>query len=142
MKVRIDRLIVLGAVLIAAQAALAQYDLSWWTVDGGGQMFSTGGTFQLGGTIGQPDASQTVMTGGSFQLIGGFWAVAAPTPGDMNCDGVINFLDINPFVLALTGEAAYNAAFPNCNFLNGDVNGDGSVNFLDINPFVSLLSGP
>ena len=66
----------------------------------------------------------------------------ASDKGDMNCDGVINFADINPFVLALTGQAAYQAAFPNCNYLNADVNGDSSVNFGDINPFVALLSAP
>ena len=62
--------------------------------------------------------------------------------GDLNCDGVVNFLDINPFVLALTGQAAYQAQYPNCNWLNADANGDGVVNFADINPFVALLSGP
>ena len=62
-------------------------------------------------------------------------------PGDLNCDGTVNFGDINPFVLALTGQAPYEAAFPNCRWLNGDVNGDGHVNFADINPFVALLSG-
>ena len=61
--------------------------------------------------------------------------------GDMNCDGVINFADINPFVLALTGQAAYQAAFPDCDYLNADINGDGLVDFADINPFVALLSG-
>ena len=59
--------------------------------------------------------------------------------GDMNCDGVISFADINPFVLALTGQAAYQAAFPNCNWLNADCNHDGVVDFADINPFVALL---
>ena len=61
------------------------------------------------------------------------------TAGDLNCDGVVNFADINPFVLALQGFNAYHAQFPNCNFLNADINGDGSVNFADINPFVAML---
>ena len=47
------------------------YDLSWWTVDGGGGTFSTGGDYTLGGTIGQPDAG--LMTGGDYTLGGGFW---------------------------------------------------------------------
>ena len=49
----------------------ADFDLSWYTVDGGGTMLSSGGEFTLGGTIGQPDAC--VMTGGEFELSGGFW---------------------------------------------------------------------
>jgi hypothetical protein len=60
--------------------------------------------------------------------------------GDMNCDGVVNFDDINPFVLALTGQAGYEAHFPACNWLGADANCDGSVDFNDINPFVACLS--
>jgi hypothetical protein len=51
------------------------YDLSWNTVDGGGAMFSTGGSYSLGGTIGQPDAG--TLSGGSYTLNGGFWGGAA-----------------------------------------------------------------
>ncbi|MEW6251068.1 MAG: SBBP repeat-containing protein [Planctomycetota bacterium] len=61
--------------------------------------------------------------------------------GDLNCDGIVNFDDINPFVLALSDPVGYAAAFPNCNINNGDVNGDGAVDFDDINPFVALLAG-
>jgi hypothetical protein len=61
-------------------------------------------------------------------------------PGDLNCDGLVTFDDINPFVLALSSPAGYQAAFPNCNILNGDCNGDGVVDFNDINAFVTLLS--
>jgi len=64
------------------------------------------------------------------------------TPGDLNCDGLVDFGDINPFVLALTNPAGYAAAFPNCNIKNGDINGDGFVDFGDINPFVRLLTNP
>jgi CSLREA domain-containing protein len=49
----------------------ASYDLSWWTVDGGGHTFSTGADYQLGGTIGQPDAGE--LSGGGYMLDGGFW---------------------------------------------------------------------
>ena len=65
-----------------------------------------------------------------------------PRKGDLNCDGVVNFGDINPFVLALSGQAAYVAQFPTCYWYNADCNSDGQVNFADINPFVALLSGP
>jgi hypothetical protein len=59
--------------LLVGLVGLAQggYDLSWWTVDGGGQMYSLGGGYELGGTIGQPDAG--VLTGGGYTLGGGFW---------------------------------------------------------------------
>jgi 1,4-alpha-glucan branching enzyme len=64
-----------------------------------------------------------------------------PTPGDLTCDGIVDFDDINPFVLAISDPAAYQLAYPTCNILNGDCNGDGLVDFDDINPFVALLSG-
>jgi len=59
--------------LTVASAALAgvTYDLSWYTIDGGGGT-SAGGNFELSGTIGQPDAG--MMSGGNFELRGGFWA--------------------------------------------------------------------
>jgi hypothetical protein len=47
------------------------YDLSWSTIDGGGGTWSTGGSYALGGTIGQPDAG--TLAGGSYTLEGGFW---------------------------------------------------------------------
>jgi len=65
-------------------------------------------------------------------------------PGDLNCDGTVDFGDINPFVLYLSDFAAWQAAHPGCPATNGDINGDGLYpNFGDINPFVSLLTaGP
>ncbi|MEW6252038.1 MAG: sialidase family protein [Planctomycetota bacterium] len=62
--------------------------------------------------------------------------------GDMNCDGRVNFDDINPFVLALSDPAGYATALPNCARRLGDIDNNGSVDFDDINPFVALLSGP
>ncbi len=60
--------------------------------------------------------------------------------GDLNCDGLIDFRDINVFVLRLSSPAAYAAAYPNCPPDNADINGNGVVGFDDINPFVALLS--
>jgi hypothetical protein len=60
--------------------------------------------------------------------------------GDLNCDGVVSFADINPFVLRLSNPVAYWTTFPACADSNGDSNGDGTVDFGDINPFVALLA--
>ena len=66
----------------------------------------------------------------------------AVLPGDLNCDGDIDFGDINPFVLYLSNFAAWQAAYEGCPAANGDINGDGLYpDFGDINPFVALLSG-
>jgi len=59
--------------------------------------------------------------------------------GDMDCDGDVDFDDINPFVLALGGEAGYQAAWPDCFWINGDCDWDGDVDFDDINTFVLLM---
>jgi hypothetical protein len=48
------------------------YDLSWWTVDGGGGTLSIEGGYSLSGSIGQPDAE--VLTSNDYVLSGGFWA--------------------------------------------------------------------
>lgn len=50
------------------------YDLSWWTVDGGGATFNTSDGYSLGGTAGQPDAA--VWQDNGYTLAGGFWAGA------------------------------------------------------------------
>jgi len=62
--------------------------------------------------------------------------------GDTDCDGDVDFDDINPFVLALSGEAAYLAQYPDCHWLNADCDSNGTVNFDDINPFVALIGAP
>ncbi len=52
--------------------------------------------------------------------------------GDVNLDGVVSLLDVDPFV-GLISEAEFQA--------EGDINGDGVVNLLDVDPFVALLTG-
>ncbi len=51
------------------------YDLSWWTVDGGGITPNENSGYTLGGTAGQPDAA--VWSGGDYTLAGGFWGGVA-----------------------------------------------------------------
>jgi hypothetical protein len=61
-----------AAFVVSAQAQ--NYSIDWSTIDGGGGT-STGGTYQVVGTIGQPDAG--AMSGGSYTVQGGFWGVIA-----------------------------------------------------------------
>ncbi len=60
-------------------------------------------------------------------------------PGDTNCDGQVNFNDIDGFVLALVDAATYAAAYPTCYRILADANDDGVVNFDDISPFVGCV---
>jgi hypothetical protein len=55
----------------------AGFQLSWWTVDGGGGR-SEGSGFVLSGTAGQPDAG--LLIGPGYTLGGGFWAGGALAP--------------------------------------------------------------
>ena len=52
--------------------------------------------------------------------------------GDCNLDGVVDFLDINPFISILSSDSFLDQA---------DCNRDGVVNFLDIAPFIGILAG-
>ncbi len=63
--------VAITSIALSDNEANAQYIIPWYTIDGGGG-YSNGGNFELEGTIGQHDAG-TTMTGGSFQLSGGFW---------------------------------------------------------------------
>jgi hypothetical protein len=58
---------------IAASVHAQSYSLDWYKVAGGGGT-STGTTYQVTGTIGQPDAG-AAMTGGNYSLTGGFWSL-------------------------------------------------------------------
>jgi len=68
--------------------AQSQYELSWYTIDGGGGT-SNGGPYVLTGTIGQPDAAYS--SGSNYELLGGFW------PGGPLC--FVEFEDFARFAL-------------------------------------------
>ena len=102
----INKLLTAGVVLMMAATADAQpYDLSWWTVDGGGNQ-STGGTYVLTGTAGQPDAGAASAT--IYTLASGFWAIMVPDPCYANCDQstIAPILNINDFQCFLNKFAA------------------------------------
>lgn len=58
--------------------------------------------------------------------------VGSVIKGDVNGDGVVDLLDVGPFVDALSGGTFIAEA---------DVNCDGEISLLDVGPFVELLSG-
>jgi len=102
----------------------------------------TAANLQLDGELVRPDSPDPLPSGNGQpggSAVATFWVLRH---GDLNCDGTVDFSDINPFVLALTDPAGYAQQYPGCPILNGDVNADGRVDFDDINPFVALLTGP
>jgi hypothetical protein len=134
-------LAVVAAAVLTAGAAGDTYTLDWATLDSGGVLNAAGSGYALSATLGQPDAAPVALTGSGYTLVGGFWAGASELLGDLNCDGVISYADINPFVLALSSQSAYEGQYPSCRFMDADINGDGVVSYADINPFVALLAG-
>jgi len=125
----------IACALIGALPAVAQtgggYDLTWSTIDGGGATFSSGGGYQLGGTMGQSDAG--TMGGGNYELSGGFWPAAmCSCPADMNFDRKKNGADVQEFVACYLLSSGVNCG---C----ADMNRDGLLNTTDVSLFIPGL---
>lgn len=69
-----------------------------------------------------------------------FRVTVANVKADFNEDGLVNALDISPFVQALTAFEVYQANHPWVHIPSLDPNGDGLINALDISPFVTCLT--
>jgi hypothetical protein len=61
--------------------------------------------------------------------------------GDMNCDTVVDALDVPGFVAVLLNPAQYALLHPDCDIRLGDMNGDGAIDGDDIQVFVDVLLG-
>ena len=120
--------------LLIAPAYGQDYDIDWFTIDGGGEMFSTGGTYTLSGTIGQPDAGE--MSGGSYNLTGGFWF--GQRPGDCDNDGDVDLDDFTEFEACLLGPGG-GLSESDCNCFDFDASGD--VDLDDFAEFQLLFTG-
>ena len=71
-------------------------------------------------------------TSGGFTISSIGVAIPDFVPADVNRDGIVNLLDVSPFI-GLLGSTSY--------AMEGDVNKDGVINLLDVVPFVQKLSG-
>lgn len=66
----------------------------------------------------------------------------APTaPGDMNCDGVVDLADVDPFIMALLDPDEFVDAYPACDIAHGDMNQDLAVDGLDVQDFLAAVLG-
>jgi len=126
------------AVLFLATASFATFDITWFTIDGGGGE-SSGGVYTLKSTIGQPDAG--IHTGGNYELQGGFWVssiAGVEEPGDCDSSGMIDILDYLQFEICHLG--------PNNGLSGGcycvDLDFDGHVTMADYALFQPIFTGP
>jgi len=124
-------LIVCGAM---AGVVPPGFEITRATIDGGGVMRSTSGDFELSGTIGQPDAG--TLTGGMFELNGGFW-IPIP-PGDCEEDGDVGLMDFDRFRVCLSGpEQGTVSPFCQC----FDIDHSRSVDLADVAAFQASFTG-
>jgi len=107
------------------------YTIDWYKIAGGGGT-STDGTYQVSGTIGQPDASGA-MTGGNYSLTGGYWALyAVQTPGapllTITCVGNQAIVSWSPSVSGWTLQTNANLATPTWGNYLGAVTNNSATN--------------
>jgi hypothetical protein len=126
--------------IVTVSATADEFEIDWFTIDGGGGYSSDGGEFELEGTIGQPDASPA-LAGGEFELIGGFWVVATgpcqSVPGDCDCDGDVDLDDYVAFESCLLGVGG--GVAPECECF--DLDDDGQVTVTDFAVFQVTFTG-
>jgi hypothetical protein len=67
------RKLIIFSLLLPVLGFAQSYTIDWFKISGGGGT-STGGTYQVSGTIGQPDASGG-LNGGGYTVTGGFWSI-------------------------------------------------------------------
>ncbi len=123
-----------GVTQAAGVAEEPVFEINRFTIDAGGTMVSTGGGFELSGTIGQPDTG--VLSGGELTLSGGFWF--GQSPCDCNEDGGINLFDYGDFEACASGPDGGLVA-PSCACF--DLDGDHDVDLVDYSEFERLFSG-
>ena len=111
-------------------AEAANHGLGFFTTDADGLFGPTGMAFDFAGNLCVVDTNNQR-------------ALRFDTPfssaGDLNCDGVTDTDDVEPFVAALTDPTTF--ALSGCPLSRGDLDFDGDVDGLDIDLFVSILLG-
>ena len=99
------KFLVIFSLLVPIIGWAQQYSIDWFKVAGGGGT-STGGTYQVSGTIGQHDAGGP-MIGGNYSLTGGFWALISvvQTPGVPNL--TVSFVNPNSVKVSWPNTGSY-----------------------------------
>ncbi len=79
---------------------------------------------------------------GNGGRVGAFFIPRSVLIGDLDCDGDVDFDDIDPFVLGLQAPDQYESTFGLPPSVKGDTDGDGDLDFDDIDGFVDILNSP
>jgi hypothetical protein len=143
--------LMLVAALCAAPAHAqsgGDFDLTWYSVDGGGEQASAGDLVVFG-TVGQTDVDQRAV-GGGFTVVGGFWTIPfqpsvcpvdiANTDGEPGADGAVDNGDFtlffNAFFADLSDPIRTYADVANT---DGELPPDGAIDNGDFTLFFSIF---
>ena len=133
---------VMLVIMIGAITYAGNYEIDWFTV-GGGAGTSTGGSYTLSATIGQPAARNhpQPMTGGSYTLTSGFWVIpecpAIRADYDGDCD--VDQADFRVFEGCASGPAVPHNGSEPCR--KADFDQDKDVDQSDFGIFQRCYSG-
>jgi hypothetical protein len=120
------------AALAFAPAALADWAISWSSIDTGGTQNVAAGSYRVSSTLGQHDAAnRTAFL--NYAVTTGYQAGAVvDCRADFNGDGFVDFFDFNDFVDCFEGIACPAGK-------SADFNGDGFADFFDFDEFVAVF---
>jgi len=122
------------SLLISTVSFAQPYAVNWYKIAGGGAT-SSGATYQVSGTVGQPDASGS-MNGGGYSVTGGFWALiqVVQTPGLPNLaislSGnrvVVSWPNTGSYTLQQNGNVANAVAWTTSSYDIHTANGTNSI---------------
>jgi hypothetical protein len=121
-----------------------EFSIDWYVIRGGGGT-STGGGYELSGTIGQPDAGS--LAGGGYDMNGGFWPPVAPSccpfAGDLSdpCNDIVNVSDFTVFAAAY-GSSVGDPNYSVCADLSPPGAPNGVINVSDFTVFTGQYGQP
>ena len=128
------KLLLFLGLLLPAIGIAQNYSIDWYKIAGGGGT-STGGTYQVSGTIGQPDASGA-MSGGQYSVTGGFWSLISvvQTAGLPNLtitysgnSVVVSWPNTGSYILQQNGNLATSGGWATTGYGITTANGTNSV---------------
>jgi hypothetical protein len=128
------KLFLLVGLLIPTICFAQNYTIDWYKISGGGGT-STGATYQVTGTIGQPDAGGA-MSGGQYSVTGGFWALISvvQTAGLPNLtithagnSVIVSWPDTGSYTLQQNGNLSVPAGWVTSGYSINTINGTNSI---------------
>ena len=122
------------ALLLCPSGRAQSYAIGWYKISGGSGT-STGATYQITGTIGQPDASGA-MSGGQYSVTGGFWSLIAVvqtaggptlTIAHLGNSVIVSWPNTGSYTLQQNGNVVIRASWTTSGYAITTANGTNSI---------------